>query len=88
MEKGVVACNDQFLLSHSDFYPFSKLFAIVNRFRIVVCKPFQSGRVQNLLFGKGLKVTWFPTGKTICFSQSEIELLSHALNIEVYVEQY
>ena len=51
-EKLLVTSNSSF--SHSVFYPFGELSAILIKFEIVVCKLFQFGRVQNLLFGKGL----------------------------------
>ena len=35
-------------------YPLEKLSAIFIKFQILVFKPFQFGRVKNLLFGKGL----------------------------------
>ena len=43
--KGEIACNEQFLL----FPVFSAIFV---KFKIVVCKLFQFGIVQNLSFGK------------------------------------
>ena len=43
-----------FSFSHSVFNPFGGLPVISIIFEIVVCKLFQSGRVQNLSFGKGL----------------------------------
>ena len=53
--KGEIARNEQFLLFPSVFYPFGELSSISIQFEIVVCKPIQLGRVQNLSFGKGLK---------------------------------
>ena len=50
-EKLLVTSN--FSFSHSVFYPFEEPSAIFIKFEIVVCKLFQSGRVQTLLFGKG-----------------------------------
>ena len=44
-----------FSFSHSVFYSFGDLSPIFIKSKIVVCKLFQCGRVQNLLFGKGLK---------------------------------
>ena len=38
----------------SVFYLFEELYAIFIKVKIVVCKPFQFGRVWNLSFGKGL----------------------------------
>ena len=43
-----------FSFSHNVFYPYGELFAIFIKFEIVVCKLFESGRVQILSFGKGL----------------------------------
>ena len=43
-----------FSFSHSVFYPFGELSAIFIKFKIVVCKLFQFGRVKNMSFGKGL----------------------------------
>ena len=50
-EKLLVTSN--FSFSHSVFYPFGELPAIFIKFKIVVCKLFQFGRVQKLFFGKG-----------------------------------
>ena len=44
-----------FSFFHSVFYPFWELFAIFIKFRIVVCKLIQFGRVENLSYGTGLK---------------------------------
>ena len=52
-EKLLITSNSTFC--HSVFYPFGELSAISIEFKIVVCKLFQFGRVENLLFGKGLK---------------------------------
>ena len=43
-----------FSFSHSVFYPFIELSPILIKFEIVVCKPFQFGRVYNSSFGKGI----------------------------------
>ena len=43
-----------FSFSQSVFNPFRELSAIFIKFKIVVCKLFQFGRVSNLSFGKGL----------------------------------
>ena len=56
-DKLLVTSNFSFFHSvfyHSVFYPLGKLSSIVIKFKIVLCKLFQFGRVQNLLFGKGL----------------------------------
>ena len=49
--KGEIARYEQFLLSHSVFYPLEELSAISIKFKIVVCKLSLFGRVKNLLFG-------------------------------------
>ena len=54
-EKEKLLVTSNFSFSHSVFYPFGELSAIFIQLEIVVCKLFQFGRVQNLLFGKGLK---------------------------------
>ena len=54
--KGEIVHNEQFLLFHSVLYPFGELSVIFIKFEIVVCKLFEFGRVQKLLFGKGLSV--------------------------------
>ena len=54
-EKLLVASN--FSFSHSVFYLFVEFSAIFIQFEIVVCKLCQFGKVQNLSFGKGLKLT-------------------------------
>ena len=43
--KGEIARNEQFLFSHSVFYPIGELSTISISFENVVCKPFQFGRV-------------------------------------------
>ena len=69
--------------SLSVFIPFGELSAIFIKFKIVICKLCQFGRVQSLLFGKGLKVTrkgtprdeqfllyrqcFHPVWRTICY---------------------
>ena len=42
-EKSLVTSN--FSFSHSVFYPFRELSAIFTKFKIVLCKLFQFGRV-------------------------------------------
>ena len=52
-EKLFVTIN--FSFSHSVFYTFGELSAIFIKLKkMVICKLFQFGRDQNLLFGKGL----------------------------------
>ena len=45
-----------FSFSHSDFWLFRNLPAIFTKLKIVVCNLFQFGIVQNLLFGKSLRI--------------------------------
>ena len=52
MEKLLITSN--FSFSHSVFYPFLELSAIFIKRKIVVCKRFELGTVENLSFGKGL----------------------------------
>ena len=44
-EKEKLLVMSNFSFSHSFFYPFGELSAIFIKFKIVVCKPFQFGRV-------------------------------------------
>ena len=53
-EKEKLLVTSNFSFSHSVFYQFGELPAIFIKFEIVICKLFQFGRVQNLVFGKGL----------------------------------
>ena len=55
-EKEKLLVTSNFSFSHSIVYLFGELSAIFNKPEIVVCKLFQFGRVQNLSFGKGLRV--------------------------------
>ena len=54
-EKGKLLVTSNFSFSHSVFYPFGVLSAIFLKFKIVVCKLFEFGRVLNMSFGKGLR---------------------------------
>ena len=54
-EKEKLLVTSNFSFSHSVFIRFGEHSAIFIKFKIVVCKFFQFGRVQNLLFGKGLR---------------------------------
>ena len=54
-EKEKLLVMSNFSFSHSVFYPFGQLSAILIKLKIVVCKLFQFERVQNLSFGKGLR---------------------------------
>ena len=67
-EKEKLLVTSNFSFSHSVFYPFRDLSAIsiFIEIQIVVCKLFQFGRVQNLLFGKGLKVRSKEQDQTAC----------------------
>ena len=46
--------SNNFSFSHSIFYPFKELSPILIKSKIVVCKLFQFGTVQNSPFGKGV----------------------------------
>ena len=47
--------TSNFSFSRNIFYPFRELFAIF-KFRIVIWKLFQFGKVYNLSYGKELKI--------------------------------
>ena len=64
-EKLLVTSN--FSISHSVFYPFGELSAIFIKFKIVVCKLFQFGRVKNLSFGKWLNSLGSAVGRVQVF---------------------
>ena len=55
-EKEKLLVTSNFSFSHSVFYPIGELSAIFIKVEIVICKLFQFGRVQNLSFGKELKL--------------------------------
>ena len=55
-EKEKLLITSNFSFSYSVFHLFGEFSTISITFKIVVCKLFQFGRVQNLLFGKGFKV--------------------------------
>ena len=57
-EKEKLLVTSNFSFSHSVFYPFKELSAIFVKFKIVVCKVFEFGRVSNLSFGKGLMLLY------------------------------
>ena len=57
-EKEKLLVTSNFSFSHSVFYSFGELSAIFTKFRLVICKLFQFGRVQYLLCGKGLIATF------------------------------
>ena len=56
-EKEKLLVTSKFSFSHNVFYTFGKLSYLFIKFEIVVWKLFHIRRVQNLLFGKGLRVT-------------------------------
>ena len=56
-EKVKLLITSNFSFSHSLFYPFRKLSAILINFKTVVCKLFQFLRVKSLLFRKGLTLS-------------------------------
>ena len=66
-EKEKLLVTSNFSFSHSVLHPFRELSAIFVKLKIVVYKLFQFGRVQNLLFGKGL--TLYQT--FLCFNKPE-----------------
>ena len=55
-EKEKLLVMSNFSFSHSVFYLSGELSAIFVKFRIVVCRRFEFGGVQNQSFGKGLNV--------------------------------
>ena len=59
VEIGEIARNEQFVLFPCVFYNLesSLPFSSNLKFEIVICKLFQFGSVQNLLFRKGLKLS-------------------------------
>ena len=57
LKKEKLLVISHFSSPHNVFYSFVDLSTIFVKFEIVVCKLFQFGRVQNLLFGKGLKAS-------------------------------
>ena len=57
VEKGEIARNKQFLLFPTVFsVRLGELSVIFSKFEIVACKLLQFERVENVSFGKGLKV--------------------------------
>ena len=54
-EKKKLLVMSNFFFSHSVFHPSLEISAIFIKFEIVVCKLFQLGPIQKLLFGKGLR---------------------------------
>ena len=56
-EKKKLLVKSNFSFSHSVFYPLGELSAIFIKFKIVVCKLFQFGRVYNSWSGNGLTLS-------------------------------
>ena len=54
-EKEKLLITSNFSFSHSVFYSSGELSAILIKFKIVVCKLFQFGKVLNLSCGIGLE---------------------------------
>ena len=54
-EKEKLLVTSNFSFSYSVFYRCGELSAIFIKLKIVICKPFQFGRVSNLSFGLDLK---------------------------------
>ena len=52
---------------------FGELSAIFNKFEIVVCKLFQFGSVQNVLFEKGILTDW---SKLTAYAEIELKDIS------------
>ena len=82
-EKEKLLVTSNFSFSHSISYPFQELSAIFIKFKTVVSKLFQFGRVQNLSFGKELKHNRKNIGH--CYI-SEI-ILKTALNTKLSINQ-
>ena len=53
-EKEKLLVTSNFSFSHSVFFSFGELSAIIIKFKIVVCKLLKFKRVPILMFGKGL----------------------------------
>ena len=68
-EKLLVTSN--FSFSHSVLNPFGDLSAIFMKLKIVICKRFHFGRVQNLSFEKGLNA---------CIIHCIIHCTKHVIN--------
>ena len=51
LEKEKLLVTSNFSFSHSVFYLFGELSAIFVKFKIVICRHFEFGRVKNLSFG-------------------------------------
>ena len=67
-EKGKLLIMSNVSFSHGVFYPFGELFVIFIKFKIVVCKLFQFGRVWSLSFWKGL-TKFVPDDKILDWSR-------------------
>ena len=53
-EKEILLVMSKFSFTHRVFYPFRELSGIFIKFKIVICRLFQFGPVQNLSSGNGL----------------------------------
>ena len=76
--------TSSFSFSHCVFYPLRELSAIFMEFRIVVCKLFQFGIVQNLSFGKGLIVEIPFIGILRCLCSLWIKIRPHKMCSQVF----
>ena len=63
--------TNNFSFSHKVFYPSGELFAIFIKFKIVVCKLLQFGRMLNLLSGKRLSDIKFVICECFQFSRGQ-----------------
>ena len=57
--KGDLLVTSNFSFSHNVFYPFGELSDFIIKFRVIVWKLSQFEKVQNLSFGKGLRLAFF-----------------------------
>ena len=64
-EKEKMLVTSIFCFSHDVFYSFQKEFLFLSYIDYVVCKCCQFGPVQNLLFGKGLRLIHDCTSQNI-----------------------
>ena len=58
-EKEKLLITSNFSFSHSVFYPFGELPSIFIKFKIVVCKLFQFGPLQNIVVWERVKIVLF-----------------------------
>ena len=66
-EKDKLLVTNFFSVSHSVFYPFGELSAVLIKFEIVVCKLFQFGPVRNSVIWEG--VNSLPNNKFLDWSK-------------------